>query len=248
MSVEWGGPFASTTLPAGQQITGWSEGTTAAAALKTRYRDGDPASAFVWREMYGNVNYHLATSRRVIWIDEFVPKGTAAVDPAKEYKADSWAALGAIYAILPRVLMTPSPRLGDYSGPYLSVRISARNSAAAAKDTHVRVFSVASDIAGTVDGWTDAVINGVTATYVDFAIDVNAYPASPGWSTDALSGLTELTLTPMVYSATIEHPAAAALDEQEALYTTLVLACVGDDAGTGPLVRAIQVRESVPGA
>lgn len=249
MTVLWTGAFSSTSLPAGQRITGWVEGTTGAGTLKNRYRDGDPAAAALWFEMYGNSNYQYAQSARTLWVDQFTPKAAGSVDPAKEYETADWTEMGAIYAVTPPLILLPNVRRGDVSPPRLRCRVSARRAAGAA-DVKVRLYA-APTLAEGVDAWEAFSTAAPTASRVEWSIESNTYPADPGWNqtnpgTDAT---TEQTITAPGYSwASYAFPAAAGVRDIMVMETVLILAGYGDGAGNGPLIRAIQVREEAPGA
>lgn len=246
MSVNWDGPFAHVAT-AGQRITGWSENTTGAATLKNvagtgRYLDGNPLSAFAGTEIAGNVNYHVATSRRVIWQQDFCGSGTADEDGARTANTGtSWATHAAWYAIKPRCILVPSPRRGA-SPPRLSVRIDAKMSAATGGlDGTVRVYTFATFNEAT-RGFPAAATHALAETYAAFTIVDTTYKATPGWFDAA-------TITkPAVSVERIAHPGVATLPDTECWVTYLVLAAVGNGAGEGPIVSAVQVIEEARGA
>ena len=128
MTIRWTGAFASTDLPVGMRVNGWSEYTTAVDSLKPRFRDGDPVSAAVWFEMYGNANWYYNRSRQRIWSDVFVT--TSAGDPTKNNTATDWADPVAIYALTPTFFLYPSAMRGTAAAPKLGVKIRARKGSA----------------------------------------------------------------------------------------------------------------------
>lgn len=236
MSIEWGGPFASTTLPLGQRITGWSEGTTGAGTLKTRYRDGDPCAAFLWREMYGNINYHIATSRRIFWVESF--NDIASAEPLKDYTGTDITALGAIYAVTPAKIVTRNPRRGDNRPPQLVCRVRARKDAdTSGQNAVVRIYSVGS-LLEAVTGWTQTATNAPATSYVSWNFTATAY----AWS--ATSNIT----IPQVSERTYPYPVQGAFADVDVWVTYLVLACSTGSDGDKPLVAQVEVFEEAPGA
>ena len=249
MTIRWTGPWNDTDLPVGQRISGWSESTTGGAAgppatvtLKTRWRDGDPMSAFAWREMYGNVNYQYAQSRRVVWVDQFNEKATGSVDPTKVNNNATWGAMDSIYAVTPPLILTPNAMRGDYAPPQLQVKIRARRTAGAA-NTYVRVYAVSS--LAQISGWVDYATAAPSASRVQRTIDDNAYKVLPGWSDNPSAEQT--IIKPEFAWNTYSFPNND-LGDITVMETMFVIAGIGDGAGNGPLVAAIQVREEVPGA
>ena len=76
---------------------------------------------------------------------------------------------------------------------------------------------------------------------MQFTIASNTYPADPGWSA-------EDTITAPGFSwNTYAFPVASGLRDIEVMETVIIVAGIGDGAGNGPLIRAIQVREEAPG-
>ncbi len=238
MTIRWTGPFNDAGLPAGQRIAGWSEHTSAADTLKARYRDGDPASAFIWREMWGNQNFQYATSARTVWVDEFVEKTYGAVDPTKCNTSNLYA-MAAVYAVTPPLILLPNALRGDVTPPRLRVKVRARRSAGAGSCI-VRVYASRSNAQG-LSAFPDYAQAAPVSEYVSWTLASNTYPADPGWSS-------ELIITrPGVEYEDLTFPAAAVLGDVRVMQTTLVLAGWGDGAGNGPFVAAIQVREEAPG-
>lgn len=252
MSVPWTGAFANVAT-AGQRITGWSENTTAAGTLKNvagtgRYLDGNSMSAFSGLEITGNVNYHVATSRRVKWQQAFMGTGTADTDGPRLNTGNTWASFASWYAIQPRVILIASPRRGALP-PRLSCRVGARLSAAggAGNDGYVRIYSFATKNEA-LSGYPAAVQavadSGLTTSYAQFVIDdaQTTYPATPGLATAVTIDV------PAVSIERIAHPGVPTLPDVEVWVTYLVLACIGNGSGEGPYVQAVQVIEETRGA
>jgi hypothetical protein len=248
VTVQWGGPFAGL---AGGGFAGWSNQATGAGTLHTRYRDGDPQSSFAWREMAGNVNYQLATSRRLIWADTF--HSATAADPSKSYTGTDWTALDAVYAIAGPFVLTPNARRGQGAPPRLSCRVRARTTAGA--DTHhVRIYAVGT-LAGCARDWERQAGQGADGQgYRDFSVASATYPASPGWSSAAELVVPHDDVGLHCSPATWAHPASTALSgigidgaDVDVLLTYLVLAAIGDGVD-GTYVAAVQVHEEAPGA
>lgn len=239
MTIRWTGPFNGSELPVGQRIAGWSEGTTGGGTLKNRYRDGDPAAAVLWAEMYGNLNYQYAQSRRTLYTDTYVPKATGSADPSKVNTNTSWSSLVAIYLVTPPLILLPNVRRGDMAPPRLNVKVSARRDGGATNCT-VRVYTAAS-LAEGVDGWERWSVNAPASAFTSFTISSNSYPADPGWSAEG-------TITSPAFSwSTYAFPVAADLRDMMVMETVLIVAAIGSGAGNGPRIRAVQVREEAPG-
>lgn len=239
MAVIWTGPWSTADVPAGQRFTGWSNHTTGNTTFKNRYRDGDPVSAAMWRELAGNLNYNYAQSRRLIWEDSFIGTGVASADPTKVNIGNDWTARAAIYAVAGPFVMTPNAIRGDEEPPRLVCRVRARRNGGAAS-LGVRIYSV-STFNSFLGGW--AQVDGASSgpTRAAWTIASNSYPGSPGWSAEA-------TITAPKYARQIwSHPLAAGLPDVEVMATYLAIAGIGDTVN-GPLVAAVQVWEEAPGA
>lgn len=249
MSVQWGGPFAGL---AGGGFSGWSNHVTGAGALHTRYRDGDPQSAFAWREMVGNANVQLATSRRLLWADTF--HSATSADPTKSNTATDWTARAAIYAVAGPFVLTPNARRGQGAPPRLSVRVRARRTGGASAH-HVRVYAVGT-LAGCCRDWARQAGQGADGQgYRDFSVASGSYPASPGMAAAAELVVPHDDVGVFCSPTSWRHPASTALsglgidgEDVDVLVTYLVLAAIGDGAGNGTLVAAVQVHEEAPGA
>lgn len=235
----WTGPWSTADIPAGQRFTGWSNHTTGNTTFKNRYRDGDPVSAAMWRELSGNLNYNYAQSRRLIWEDSFIGSGVTATDPTKVNIANDWTARAAIYAVAGPFIATPNVLRGDWTPPQMICRVRARRNGGASNLT-VRIYSVTS-FGAVLGGWQFVSGASAAADRASWTIASNSYPGSPGWSAEA-------TITaPKTTRVTLEHPNAAGLPDVDALLTWLVIAGIGDNVN-GPLVAAVQVWEEAPGA
>lgn len=248
MAIVWTGPFAGL---AGGGFSGWSNHVTGAAALHTRYRDGDPASSFVWREMAGNCNHYLASHRRIVWMDAF--HGPASADPSKSYTGTSWAADDAIYAIGGPFILTPNAIRGQNVPPRLSIKVRARRTGGAASH-YVRVYAVGT-LADCVTNWDRTSALGSDGDgYRQFTISSGTYPAT-SWSAAATLTVPHDPLGQFCVRSVWNHPASTALSgvgidasDEEITSCFLVLAAIGDGAGNGTYVAAIQAYEEAPGA
>ena len=249
MTVQWTGPFAGL---AGGGFTGWSNHVTGAGALHTRYSDGDPESSFVWREMEGNVNYYLAQSRRLLWADTF--HGATSADPTKSYTGTDWTAIASVYVVAGPFVLTPNARRGQGVPPRLSCRVRARRIAGAGTH-HVRIYAVGS-LSGCCRDWARQAGQGVDGSgFRNFEIASSTYPGSPGWSAAAELIVPHDEVGVYCSPETRRHPASTALSgvgidaaDDDELVTFLVLAAIGDGAGNGTYVAAVQVHEELPGA
>ncbi len=243
MTIRWSGAFADAPIPAGQRITGWIEGPTGAGTLKTRYRDGDPAASALWMELYGNSNHQYAQSRRTVWVDQWTQKTAGSADPAKRHDTADFTEMEAIYAITPPMILLPNVRRGDLAAPRLSVKIAARRSGGG--DSFVRVYAAPSLTEG-VDSWGVYSTAAPTTQYVEWTINNTAWETDPGWSNDPSD---EQTITvPGFTWASYAFPEGADLRDVLVMETVFIVAGIGDGAGNGPLISAIQIREEAPGA
>lgn len=244
MSLVYTGPFSTASFPVGQRIAGWSNNATGAGTVFNRYRDGDPQSTFAWWELSGNLNYQLATSRRLICSCRF--NGPTSADPTKAHTAVDWDTRESLYTIIGPIELLPNVRRGIDNAPLLTVRVRARMVAGAGAGA-VRVYAVGRehDIR---ENW---VFTASRATgYVNFAIASNTYPASPGFS--AASSLT-IPLDPVNTYCGMQawsHPSPiAAIEEQQVdvLATYLAVAGVGDDTN-GLYIAGLEIWEEAPAA
>lgn len=255
MALVWTGPFSDTDIPAAQRFTGWSNfnDDASATALKLRYRDGDPASAFIWREMYGNANYQLATSNRGFHL-AFVRPTSA--NPTKGFAGTDWSDREAIYAIVGPVGILPNGRRGVSNPPRFSVRMRARRTGGSATH-HARVYAFAY-LRQCAETWpleaTRAAGSG--DGMVDFSISSSSYPASPGLATAQTLFLDVARLGgDGTYSRQVwTHPASTALsgtgiDQQDVdvMVTYFVIAAIGDGGTEETQVAAVQIHEEPPG-
>lgn len=240
MAITWTGPFGGL---GGGGFTGWSNNATGAGTLHTRYRDGDPESSFAWREMAGNLNLHLASSRRLVCSQRF--NSTTGADPPKSNTGNDWTSRDAIYTVLGPIILTPNARRGMDQPPRLTVRVRARRTGGAANH-HVRLYAVGSEL-DCIHGWPFTGARG--AGYVDFTISAGTYPAG-GFSAE---GTLTIPSDPVGWywaRQAWDHLAVSTIGQQtvEVMTTHLVLAAVGDGAGNGTYVAALEVWEEAPGA
>ncbi len=242
MSVNYTGPWGSTDIPAGQRTTGWSNFQTGLAAYKPRFRDGDPMMAAEWRELYENVNYYYRRGRRHLWTDTYVGHQVTITDPEKTplYEASDWDDPDAIVALTPGLSLTRNVDRGDDQPPLLYVKLRARREAGASSACRVRVYS-APTLETYTRGWAEYAVDAPAGSYCEFS-PAETYPGSSGW-------LTELQITDVQYSVqTIQLPSAgtAQLPDVQLWITYLAIVALGDGAGGGNHVAAIQVREEQP--
>ena len=238
MTIGWAGAFDGlTNWPPDHTSQGWSNYVSAVAALFTRYRDGDFLASALWRELAGNLNFHLAQSRQHVWMDDFVASTAGATDPTYVHTANDWTTTDAIYCITPPIPLIPNVLRGPESAPRLACKARARRNGGASNTT-VRVYSV-NAFAGATRGWTGV----ADPLHVSHTADItagNGYPADPGYSS-------EETLEPCVWWTEWRHPALAAGEGEIVIrvpWTILVLAGAGTGAN-GPLIASVQVREEV---
>lgn len=245
MALVYTGPFSTADIPAGQRIAGWSNNATG-AGVRARYRDGDPQSSFAWREIAGNLNYALATSRRLVCALRF---NYNVADPTKSNTGTDWTARAAVYTVLGPFELMPNVRRGIDQPCRLIVRVRARRTGGAG--THkVRLYAIGREH-DVGHGWpfTGDRVSG----FVNFDITSGTYPATPGFSAEGT--LTIPTDPPNWYCAwqrwTHPEPAAAATIEAQdvdVLATYFVLAAIGDGAGNGTYVAGLEVWEEAPAA
>lgn len=239
MALVWTGPFDGL---AGGGFAGWSNHVTGAGATHTRYRDGDPESSFVWREFAGNLNYKLATGRRLLCTCRF--NGAATADPPKSNTGTDFTSRDAIYTFAGPFELVPNARRGLDQPCRLTVRVRAKRTGGAGTH-HVRLYAVGSEL-DIVHGWPFTAARA--AGYVDFSITSGTYPAN-GFSSEGT--LTIPTDPPNWYCAwqPWSHPAVSTIGAQDVqvLGTHFVLAAIGA-GGNGTHVAALEVWEEAPGA
>lgn len=239
MAIVYTGPFAGL---AGGGFAGWSNHVTGAGALFSRYSDGDPYSSFVGREMAGNVNYKLATDRRLIASMRF--NSATGVEPPKNNTGNSWVSRDAIYTVFGPCELTPNARRGVDVPPRLTVRVRARTTAGVGPH-HVRLYAVGSEL-DCIHGWPFTGARG--EGYVDFSITAATYPAN-GFSAE---GTLTIPVDPANWYCTWQpwdHPAVSTIGRQDVdvLCCHFVLAAIGDGVN-GTYVAGLEVWEEAPGA
>lgn len=242
MTIRWTGPFASSDIPAGQRITGWSEYTTGVDALKARYRDGDPVATVLWREMYGNVNVYYNGTRQRLWTDVFIT--TSAGDPTKSNTGYSWNDPVCLYAITPRIILHPNAYRGAARAPQLSVKVRARKDGAAnVAAATVRVYTV-DLLSNAVQNWEAWGITQVDS-YAAFQVSSTSYPtaATGGWSSSAA------IQNPTFFQEEISYqdPNDNSIITENVYTTHFLIAGIGNNFGDGVFVAAIQIWEEEPG-
>ena len=240
MSAGYLGPFASI---GGGAFGGWSNFSVAAGSHHSRYSDGDPVSAAVWRELYGDLNYLLAQSARPVWQDSFVVDGATPRDPTYSNAGASWTA-ASIYAIVPGVIWTPNLRRGPHAPPGLSITVRFRATAGAGAATaFVRVYVTRESVRSIRDS---GLPSEADAGYVEFSQTALTYSDSGGTGFTAAQVLVPGERN--AYETQVEHPGYDAGDPSfvmTALASTLILC--GRGAGA-PYIAAVSVVEEAPAA
>lgn len=236
MAAGYTGPFAGlTNWPPDHAGQEWSNFVSAAATLFTRYRDGDFMASGLWRELGGNLNVHLARSRRMIWQDDFVGPTAGSVDPTYVHTVADWTSVNAVYAVTVPIPLCCNLQRGPAAPPRLKVKVRCRRDGGAS-NTPVRVYGVRS-LGEALGGW-----DGTGANTGDIAAGA-AYPADPGYSSEA-------DLDPDVTWTEWRHPEIVAGEGEFVVrvpWTVLVLAGYGTGAN-GPLIARVQVREEAVAA
>lgn len=191
MTVRWTGAFDGLpNWPPDHAGQGWSNIVSGAAALHARTADdGNYMGSAIWSERYGNCNFILAQSRRLLFMDTFI--GTGVNDTAPETNggaagytnqfdtANSGGAID-VYGITPSIRLMPNTRRGVDQPARVEIQVSAWKSAIGGADHKVRIYAVPSW--NVLAGWG---VNNVLPRYpyVEWTLNSATPPATPGWST-----------------------------------------------------------------
>lgn len=241
MTIYWTGPFSTSDIPVGQRFNGWSNynENSSTNALFDRYRDGDPVSAFIWRELYENVNLHYNQDMRPVWQDVWDGAGfsTGASGAQQTGGTTDWTDVNAIRCISPQIMAVRTWRRGAEAFGRLRVQLRMKTSSGVNEVT-ARVYSVAT-FAQCYQTWPAYADAATASMYAEFKTSSATYTSSPGW-------LDALTIdSPQFTEDTIVFADGR---EDVFLYTGfLVIATIENGFGTEGEVGAIQVHEEAPG-